>query len=252
MRLAILATSLLLAPLAASPSPGTQSLSLRGQVQTLHVYGSRGGPAAVLASGDGGWTHLAPVVAEFLAGQGYFVVGFDSKAYLSSFTHGDATLRAADVPRDFAVLLDYADQGGRGAPLLIGVSEGAGLSVLAAADPAVKARTAGVLALGLPDRNELGWRFRDSIIYVTKGVPNEPLFSAAEAIGNVAPLPVAAIHSTRDEFVPVDEIRRVMDRAREPKRLWLIEAGDHRFAGSEAQLTAKLLEAIAWIGAPRR
>ena len=252
MRLAVLATSLLLVPIAAGPSSRTEPLSLRGQVQTLHVYGARGGPAALVASGDGGWTHLAPVVAEFLAGQGYFVVGLDSKAYLSSFTHGDTTLRPSDVPRDFAVLLDYAGQGARGAPLLVGVSEGAGLSVLAAADEAVKARAPGVLVLGLPDRNELGWRFRDSLIYVTKGLPNEPLFSAAEAIGNVAPLPVAAIHSTRDEFVPVDEIRRVMDRAREPKRLWLIDAANHRFAGSEPQLKAKLREAIAWIGAQRR
>jgi fermentation-respiration switch protein FrsA (DUF1100 family) len=116
----------------------------------------------------------------------------------------------------------------------------------------VKARTAGVLALGLPDQNELGWRLRDTVIYVTKGRPRGPLFSAAEAIGKVAPRPVAALHSTRDEFVPLDEIRAVMDRAREPKRLWLIDAENHRFSGSEVELSAKVLEAIAWIKAQPR
>ena len=252
MRLAVLATSLLLVPLGAGASPRAESVTLRGQTQTLHVYGARGGPAALVASGDGGWTHLAPQVAEFLAGRGYFVVGLDSKAYLSSFTHGDTTLNPADVPRDFTVLLDYVAGGAGNPPLLIGVSEGAGLSVLAAGDDTVKSRAAGVLALGLPDQNELGWRFRDSIIYVTKGLPKEPLFSAADVIGKVAPLPVAAIHSTKDEFVPLDQIQMVMDRAREPKRLWLIAAEDHRFGGSDAELTAKLLDAIAWIKAQRR
>ena len=251
MRLAVVAAAFLL-PLAAGAAPRTESFTLRGQRQTLHVYGAPGGPVALVASGDGGWTHLAPDVADLLAGRGWFVVGLDSKAYLSSFTSGAATLRPEDVPPDFAALLDHAAQGARGTTLLVGVSEGAGLAVLAAGDDAVKARAAGVLALGLPDKNELGWRFRDSMIYVTKGLPKEPLFSAAEVIAKVAPLPVAAIHSTRDEFVPVDEIKRTMDRAREPKRLWLIDAQNHRFGGAEAELGRKLAEAIDWISAQRR
>jgi len=246
MRTAVLLTSLLL-PLAAGPSPSTESWMLRGQRQTLHLYGARGGPVAVVASGDGGWTHLAPDVAELLSASGWFVVGLDSKAYLSSFTKGDVTLVPADVPRDLAALLDHAAPRAGAATLLVGVSEGAGLAVLAAGDDAVKARAAGVIALGLPDKNELGWRFRDSLIYVTKGLPREPLFSAAEVIGRVAPLPVAAIHSTHDEFVPVDEVRKVMDRAKDPKRLWLVEAQNHRFEGGRAELARALAEAVDWI-----
>ena len=48
-------------------------------------------------------------------------------------------------------------------PILIGVSEGAGLSVLAATDAQTKALIGGVIGLGLPDMNELGWRLKDSI-----------------------------------------------------------------------------------------
>lgn len=251
MRTAVLLTSLLI-PLAAGASPSTEPWTVRGQRQTLHLYGARGGPVAVVASGDGGWTHLAPDVAEMLSGRGWFVVGFDSKAYLSSFTKGEVTLSPADVPRDFAALLDHAAAGAGATTLLVGVSEGAGLAVLAAGDDAVKARAGGVLALGLPDKNELGWRFRDSIIYLTKGLPKEPLFSAADVIARVSPLPVAAIHSTRDEFVPVDEIKRVMDRARDPKRLWLVEAESHRFEGGQAELGRTLAEAIDWIRAQHR
>jgi alpha-beta hydrolase superfamily lysophospholipase len=207
---------------------------------------------AIVASGDGGFIRLGPYVAEFLASQGYFVVGFDSKAYLSSFTKGDKTLSTTDVPADFATLVDYAAQGAGTPPLLLGVSEGAALAVLAVTSDTTKAKVAGVIGLGLPDKAELGWRFRDSIIYLTKGVPNEPLFSTAEVIDTVAPLPLVAIHSTKDEFVSVDDIRRVMSRALEPKQLWLIEAADHRFSGKERELDQKLMDAIAWIKAHRR
>jgi type IV secretory pathway VirJ component len=239
-------------PLAAgAASPATESLLIRGQDQTLRVYGARGGLVAVVASGDGGWIHLGPHVADFLASKGYFVVGFDSRAYLSSFTKGGTTLSTTDVPGDFAALLDYASKGATAPPVLLGVSEGAALAVLAATDAATKARVAGVIALGLPDKAELGWRFRDSMIYVTKGVPKEPLFSTAEVIGRVAPLPLVAIHSTKDEFVSVDDVKRVMSRALEPKLLWFIEADDHRFSGKEQDLHRRLVDAIAWIRAPR-
>jgi alpha-beta hydrolase superfamily lysophospholipase len=252
MPVSVLASSLLLSLAASAAVPATEALTIRGQEQRLRLYGTRGGPVAVVASGDGGWVHLGPYVAEFLAGQGYFVVGLDSKAYLSSFTRGDTTLSTTDVPGDFAVLVDYASRGGRAPPVLVGVSEGAALAVLAATSDSTKSKVAGVVGLGMPDRAELGWRFRDSMIYVTKGVPREPLFSTAELIGKVAPLPVVAIHSTRDEFVSVDEVRRVMDRALEPKQLWLIEAANHRFSGKEPDLNQKLMDSIAWIRAQRR
>ena len=36
------------------------------------VYGTRGGAPVIVSSGDGGWVHLAPHVAEVLAAKGYF------------------------------------------------------------------------------------------------------------------------------------------------------------------------------------
>jgi type IV secretory pathway VirJ component len=227
-------------------------VAIRGHEQSLRVYGTRGSRVTVVASGDGGWIHLGPYVAEFLSSKGYFVVGFDSKAYLSSFTRGGTTLSKTDVPGDFAALLDYASGSTVAPPVLVGVSEGAALAVLAATNAATRAKLAGVIALGLPDKAELGWRFKDSIIYLTKGVPKEPLFSTAEVIGSVAPLPLVTINSTNDEFVSVDVVERVMSRAREPKQLWLIDAEDHRFSGKQQELKQKLLDAVAWIDAQRR
>jgi alpha-beta hydrolase superfamily lysophospholipase len=224
-----------------------ETVTIRGQAQSLHLYGTRGGVPVVVSSGDGGWIHLAPHVAEVLAARGFFVVGFDAKAYLEHFTSGKDTLRPEDAPADFKVIADFAARGTSARPILIGVSEGAGLSVLAATDPLTKPQLAGVIGLGLPDLNELGWRWKDALIYVTHGVPDEPTFSVAAMVDRLAPVPLAAIHSAHDEFVPVAEIQRVMARAGEPKKLWIVQAADHRFSDRLAEFDQCLFDAITWI-----
>jgi fermentation-respiration switch protein FrsA (DUF1100 family) len=224
-----------------------QTLMIRGRAQTLHVYGTRGKPPIIVSSGDGGWLHLAPHVAEALAANGFYVVGFDVKAYLEGFTSGQTTLRAEDEPGDYKVLADFAARGSNRKPILVGVSEGGGLSVLAATDPATRDAIAGVIGLGLPDLNELGWRWRDSMIYITHGQPNEPMFSTAAIVKRIGSTPLGAIHSTRDEFVTLEEVQKILDVAHEPKRLWIIKAADHRFSDNLPEFDRRLLEAIAWI-----
>ena len=224
-----------------------ETIKIRGMDQALRLYGPRTGDPIVVSSGDGGWFHLGPHVAEFLAAKGFFVVGFDVKAYLSSFTSKTTTLRAEDAPADYRLLAEFAWKVTSKKPILVGVSEGAGLSVLAAADPRTKTAISGVIGLGLPDINELAWRWKDSIIYLTHGVPKEPAFSSAAIVGNVAPLPLAAIHSTHDEFVPVAEIQQILQRANEPKQLWIVKAADHRFSDNAAEFDRRLLDAVAWV-----
>ena len=131
--------------------------------------------------------------------------------------------------------------------MLVGVSEGAGLSLLAATDARTKTLITGVVGVGMPDINELGWRWQDSVIYFTHKVPNEPTFSTAGIAANVTPLPLAAIHSTTDEFVPLRDIQRVIANANEPKRLWLVKASDHRFSDNRDEFDARRLEAIGWV-----
>ena len=229
------------------PAQTRETVTIRGQDQSLRVYGTRGGIPVIVSSGDGGWIHLGPHVAEVLAANGFFVVGFDAKAYLEHFTSGSTTLRPEDEPDDYHVLVEFAARGARDKPILIGVSEGAGLSVLAATDARLRTSIAGVLGLGLSDVTELGWRWKDAVIYLTHGAPNEPTFSVAAIVDRMSPLPLAVIRSTHDEFVPIEEVRRVLERAHEPKRLWTIEANDHRFSDNLAGFDRCLLEAITWM-----
>lgn len=226
-----------------------QTLLIRGHEQQLYVYGSSRADPVIVSSGDGGWIHLGPHVAEFLSAHGFYVIGFDVKAYLESFTGQNTTLQPGQEPRDYEVLAAFAKRATGQKPILIGVSEGAGLSVLAATDQQTKEEIAGVVGLGLPNLNELAWRWKDAVIYLTHRPPNEPSFSAAAVAGRVAPLPLAAIHSTHDEFVPLADVQRVLDAANEPKRLWVVDASNHRFSDNLDQFDRTLLDAIAWVKA---
>lgn len=232
----------------ASSAARVETLVIRGHAQTLRLYGPPGGAPIIVSSGDGGWMHLGPQIAETLADAGYFVVGFDARAYLESFTFGRSTLEEKDEPSDYAALVDVVARKSGKKPVLIGVSEGAGLSVLAATDPGVQRRIRGVIGVGLPELTELGWRWKDAIIYVTHRVPNEPTFSTAAVVPAVAPVPLALIHSTGDEFAPLADADRVLAAAREPKRLWVVTASNHRFSDNRPALNRSLFEAIAWIG----
>jgi pimeloyl-ACP methyl ester carboxylesterase len=232
-------------------APTQRDIAIRGKAQTLRVYGDAANPPVVVTSGDGGWIHLGPDVAERLVGWGYFVVGVDAKAYLSSFTAGNTTLTTADVPSDYRAFVDAARAGRERQVLLVGVSVGAGLSILAASRADLQPRLAGVIALGLPVENELGWRLRDSVIYLTKKTPNEPIFLAADIIPKVPPVPLAGLYSTRDEFVPAADAQRLFALPGSPKRIWMVNAENHRFSGNPKGLEDALNEALAWIGEQR-
>ena len=250
IRLAFATFGILLLAGRAAPEASSQTahhLTIRGHVQQLQLYGPDDGTPVIVASGDGGWIHLGPHVAELLARRGFFVVGFDVKAYLAGFTTDAAALRPTDEPGDFKALAAFASAATGRKPILIGVSEGAGLAVLAAADPETKAVFGGVVGLGLPDHNELGWRWTDSLIYLTHRPPNEPGFSSAALVAAVAPLPLALLQSTHDEFVPLAETQRILARASQPKRLWVIDAVNHRFSSNLPEFDDRLMEAIAWV-----
>ena len=47
--------------------------------------------------------------------------------------------------------------------------------------------------------------------------------------------------------LPLDEARRILDAANEPKRLWTVRASNHRFSGNQGEFDQRLMEAIAWV-----
>lgn len=232
-------------------TPEVRTIVLGGRPQTVYVYKPAAQPSSVviLSSGDLGWSGLVTEVADYLVSNGVGVLGLNARSYLASFTSGSSRLNPADVPGHFQALAAEAERAFnvRTRPVLAGVSEGAGLSVIAASDPARKSAWSGVVAMGLPASTELGWRtWVDWTIWVTKKAPNEPLAQSSDYMGKLT-VPFVSIQSTRDEFVPLATAKSLFAAAPEPKRLFLIDASNHRFSDKRAELHERLSEALKWI-----
>lgn len=63
----------------------------------------------------------------------------------------------------------------------------------------------------------------------------------------MAPTPLAAIHSTQDDFVPLATVKGILDKAGEPKRLWVVKSSNHGFTDNFRDFDAALAEAMAWV-----
>jgi fermentation-respiration switch protein FrsA (DUF1100 family) len=246
---------LLLLVFSAAPGFAAASTSMdvpvRGKTLTLAVYRPAGMPRGtiVMGSGDVGWVGLAVTMAEQLSGDGYIVAGLNVRQYLSAFCEGKSHLSEADVARDYAAIADAL----RARRLLVdpvivsGVSEGAALSGLAAASASNHAWIDGVIAMGWPEIAELAWHWSDVTAWILKRDANEPSFHAHEIVASIAPVPLALIQSTKDEYVPASDYRRIYDTARDPKKQFLIDANNHRFTNRPRELRDDYAAALEWI-----
>jgi fermentation-respiration switch protein FrsA (DUF1100 family) len=229
-------------------APGRNELTLRGQAQDIYYFPASGRAHGEIffAPGDGGWRGFAISIAKTVSGWGYDVYGLDTRRYLNAYTdHGGLT--EAQVSSDFAELARSLGASSSHKFTLLGWSEGAGLSLLAAAAEPKQSIFNGLVTLGLPEKSFLAWRWRDAVTYVTKQFPNEPAFFSMGYMSKVSPLPLFMIESSNDEFVPLDTAQRLFQAAREPKRFCVVPAWDHHFAGNQDGFFAVLQEAMQWI-----
>jgi type IV secretory pathway VirJ component len=228
---------------------------LRGAHLTLAVYHppptlTKPKGTVIMASGDVGWVGLAVSTAEFLSDNGYLVVGLNVREYLSAFTTADGRhLLPANVSADYAELAQFLRERRLAErPVIVsGVSEGAGLAVLAAAAPANHSWITGVITMGLPGTAELAWRWSDFTSWITKRDSGEPSFAATDYLRAVSPVPLYMMQSTRDEYVTEHDYRQMEAAAGNPKKLVLISASNHRFTDKIPELRKAYLDGLAWI-----
>jgi type IV secretory pathway VirJ component len=226
-------------------------LIVRGQTISLTIYKPKATPRGtiVMAGGDVGWVGLAASMAEELSAEGFLVVGLNARQYLAAFTSGKDHLQPKDVPSDYQFLADRLKE----TQLLVrpvilsGVSEGAALAVLAAAEPKNHAWIDGVITMGLPATAELAWRWTDLWASAMKKDADEPSFTVADFLPGVAPLPLCMIQSKKDEYVTPADYERFRTIAKEPKQLVLIDAANHRFTDRRPELSRAFADGLVWI-----
>jgi fermentation-respiration switch protein FrsA (DUF1100 family) len=225
-------------------------LPLRGKSVAITLYQPQGAPRGtiIVGSGDVGWVGLAVDLSQMLVSRGYIVAGVNVRQYLSAFTSGRQHLDERQMAGDYRAIGDaLAREHLLVHPVILsGVSEGAALAVVAAG-PSNHDLFDGVITLGVPAVAELAWRWTDVSAWITKRDANEPSFAPFEHIAAVAPLPVVMIQSRKDEYVPEADYTRYFSLAREPKKVVLIDASNHRFTDRLPLLRDEYLAAVAWI-----
>jgi fermentation-respiration switch protein FrsA (DUF1100 family) len=201
-----------------------------------------------MGSGDAGWVGLAVRMSEFLADQGYLVVGFNVREYLASFTSGSRHVEIADARADYRAMSELLTRQGllRHPVVLSGVSEGAALAVVAAGDPKNRGWVDGVVTISVPATAELAWRWIDFAALVTKRDANEPSFAPQEYVGAVSPIPLAMIQSSEDEYATQADRTRLLVAAKAPKKMIMVDGGNHRFTNKLPELRTQLVAAIGW------
>jgi hypothetical protein len=257
-RAPVLASTLALALLLASAPPARATaeqridVPIRGKALTISVYRSalaQPHGTIFMGSGDVGWVGLAVDMAEYLSNKGYTVVGINVRLYLGAFTSGKTTLTTREPAGDYSSLFHFLTARRLITPpvFVSGVSEGAALAVLAGAGAENRSWVNGVMTMGLPPTAELGWRWSDFTSWITKKDSDEPMFMPKEFVPAIAPLPLCMIQSTRDEYVTEADYRLFEKVARDPKRLVLIDAGNHRFTDRRKELQVEILGCLAWM-----
>lgn len=252
MRLNVLLIVLLLWASRVDAATGVRvDMPVRGKTMALTVYRPAGAARGtiIMGSGDVGWVGLAVSRAQELSSDGYIVVGVNVREYLSAFTVGTTHLNAEDIQRDFGELSMFLRARGLlAAPVVLsGVSEGAGIAVVAAAAADNHGWVNGVITMGLPEVSEIAWRWSDFTSWITKKDAAEPSVHATEFVGRIAPVPLAMIQSVKDEYVPEEDYRAIERAARSPKTLTLIPANNHRFTDRIPELRRAYAEALAWV-----
>lgn len=228
---------------------GENTVTIRGQRQNIYLYQAEGAAQhrkILFAPGDAGCRGFAVAIARQLAKAGYDAYCFDTLRYLESFT-GPVILGTAQIASDFNQIARSIEQNAHERLLFVGWSEGAGLGLAMAADPANQAAFDGLIAIGTPEDNILAWRWTDIGAWITKRSPHEPTFKSAEFMPKVSPLPLFVIASTSNEYVTPEATRALFSAAREPKRLVMVSARDHKYSGNTEGFFNVLREGLGWI-----
>lgn len=247
----LLGALLLPLALAAQPSPGKNTVVIRGQTQEIYFYPAAGTSPLphrkiLFLPGDVGWRGLAITIAQTMASWGYDVYGMDTKRYLESFT-GKTPLAVTDVMRDFREIARWMAVGKEERVTLVGWSEGAGLCLLGGAAADNQKLFKGLVAIGLGETSVLGWRWTDYLTYITGKEPEEPHFASVAYLPKVSPLPLLMLQATGDQYISVEAARRLFAVAKEPKRFVLIAAHNHRFDGNREGFFLALRAGLQWI-----
>jgi pimeloyl-ACP methyl ester carboxylesterase len=231
----------------AHPVVADRQARFNGHSLTLHFANPQAPaprPLLVFATGDGGMHRKDLDLYRHLEAWGYPLVGFDARDYVKHLGASDTTTPerlAQDYRQMIAAARDALRLGAARHVVLVGVSRGAGLSVVAAGE--LHDAIAGVVAIALTREEEYVRWYRRLLVLPRRDV----MVDVEEYLPQLRDLPLATVQSTHDKYLPAADARLLLG-ADGPRR-WLqtIDARNHSFGGARAQLYAATQRALQWI-----
>ena len=205
------------------------------------------------ASGDGGWFGTAAKMFEGLIRFGYPSVGFSTRSYLKLLGYGEEPVSVDELRKDYQEIIRQAevslDLPQTTRTILTGWSRGAAFAVLVGSEKEFQHELAGVIAIGLPDKEELKIRIHGKKILVANisSKHEHLIFDTYQRIPLIAPFPFSLIQATGDDFLPASEARKLFGSDSETDKFFAVEAHNHRFSGGTAAFTESLRESVRWI-----
>lgn len=209
-------------------------------------------PLLVYATGDGGWGGKDLALYREIASWGYPAAGFSARDYVSHFDADAETTTPLRLARDYAAIIGLARAAlhlPAGHPvILVGVSRGAGLSVVAAGQRTVRRQLSGVVAIALTREEEYVRWFPPASVLGGRGRPAEPemveLYGYLRRLGS---LPISVIQSTRDDYLTAADARVLFGPDTARRRLQAVDADDHSFGGARDEMFKAARASVRWV-----
>jgi len=210
-------------------------------------------PMLLYATGDGGFRGNDRTIFDVLASFGYPVAGFSARSYLKNLGYVADTTTPQRLAADYQRLIQFSEKSLALPPttpvILVGVSRGAGLSVVAAGQRVVRDMLTGVLAIALTKEEEYVRRYRVRRGQTPPDMPRRELvmIQTYDYLPRLSSLRVSVIQSTRDNYLPADEARQLFGPDTPDRRFHAVEAWDHSFTGARDELYAQMEQSLNWI-----
>jgi pimeloyl-ACP methyl ester carboxylesterase len=208
-------------------------------------------PLLVYATGDGGMHRKDLDTFRHLAAIGDPIVGFDARDYVKHLGAAPTTTPER-LAQDYTQIIEHA-RSALGVDVqrpvvLVGVSRGAGLAVVAAGQ--LCDAIAGVVAVALTGEEEyVRW-------YRHLPLPHEPhqavMVDVYEYLAELGSLPVAVVQSTHDHYLAAAKARERFGPDTKYRWLQPIEAANHSFGGAREQMYEAIQQALKWVMEEKR
>ncbi len=226
----------------------------------LRLHFSRGTrgmqhPLLVYATGDGGWHRKDVAAFRKLASFAHPTVGFDAHAYVTHLGAMDATTPArlaADYERIIRAAKETLELPADYPVVLVGVSRGAGLSVVAAGQRGLRPSISGVLAIALTKEEEYvkmrplrPLRRRGAQRGRPPAVPE--MVEVYDYLPRLAGMPIAVVQSTGDNYLPAAAARTLFGPDNPHRWFQSIQARNHSFGGARTQMYDAMNRSLQWI-----